>query len=213
MLRLPAPPRAQGLPGIRHRAIRARRVVAHEAPCYTACMSVPLELPVGPEDHAIGAPSAKVTLVEYGDYECPYCTQAFPVVKELIARHGPSLRFVFRHAPQTRLHPHAELAAEAAEAAGAQGRFWEMHAVLFGKQPPLDLDSLAAEAAALGLDVARFRADVESHRFRPVVRRLELSGAHTVRGTPTFFLEGRRFEDGTDVETLSAAIAAAARAR
>jgi len=172
-------------------------------------MTVHLETPVGPRDHVRGPADAPVTLVEYGDFECHFCAEAHPVVRALAARFEHSLRVVFRHAPQTRLHPGAVIAAEAAEAAGAQGRFWDMHDLLFTSRPALTLDGLAGAAGTLGLDVDRFRADVESRRFLPIVTELERSGAHTVRGTPTFFLDGVRFEQGSDVDTLAAAIEAA----
>jgi protein-disulfide isomerase len=169
-------------------------------------MTIRIERPVGPDDHVLGDPRAPVTLVEYGDFECDYCTRAFPILKKVTAHFLSEVRFVFRHAPQTRLHPNAELAAEASEAAGAQGAFWPFHDRLYTVRDPIDWDRLVADARALDLDVARFTADVESHRFHDVVARLEQSGAHTVRGTPTFFLDDVRYEDGSDYDSLVAAI-------
>lgn len=169
-------------------------------------MPILLESPIGPDDHVRGPRDAPVTLLEYGDFECHYCALAFPVVRELTARFGSAMNFVFRHAPQTRQHPNAVLAAEAAEAAGAQGSFWEMHDVLYERRPVLTLEALITEARGLSLDVERFRIDVQERRFRDLVTRIERTGAHTVRGTPTFFLDGVRYEDASDAETLGAAI-------
>jgi protein-disulfide isomerase len=171
-------------------------------------MTVKLELPIGPEDHILGGPNAVVTLVEYGDFECHYCARMYPIVKEIASRFHDSLRLVFRHAPQTRIHPNAELAAEATEAAGAQGKFWELHDRLFERPAPLTLERFLDDAKALGLDVERFETAIVEHQFRDVVTRIERTGAHTVRSTPTFFLDGERFEDELDAATLSAAIEA-----
>jgi protein-disulfide isomerase len=169
-------------------------------------MTIHIESPIGPDDHILGEPSARVTLVEYGDFECPYCAQAYPIIKQVRARFGHDLRFVFRHAPQAHLHPHAQLAAEATEAAATQGQFWGLHDRLFERPTPLDWPRLVSEARDLGLDVPRFEADVQQHRHLDIVTRLERSGAHTVRSTPTFFLDDLRYEEGSDAETLGAAI-------
>ena len=129
-----------------------------------------LTLPVGERDHIQGPATAQITLVEYGDYECPYCGQAYPIVKELQKRLGKRLRFVFRNFPLSTMHPHAEHAAEAAEAAGAHGKFWEMHDALYENQEALDDVRLVEYAAAVGLDPARVhRRDGETHagRARP----------------------------------------------
>ena len=107
-------------------------------------------------DHALGSPSAPATLVEYGDYECPYCRQLHPIIQEIMRR-TEGLRFVYRHFPISKLHPHAARAAEGAEAAGAQDRFWEMHDALFEKDRPLDDDELARSARRAGLDMERYR--------------------------------------------------------
>src|ERR1039457_2723710 len=115
-----------------------------------------LALPVGERDHIQGPANAPVTLVEYGDYECPYCGQAYPIVKQLQERLGNKLRFVFRNFPLSTMHPHAEEAAEAAEAAAAHGKFWEMHDLLYENQEELDSEELVAYAATLGLNTSRF---------------------------------------------------------
>src|SRR5215213_1920134 len=109
--------------------------------------------PVGDDDHAIGRADAPITLVEYGDFECPYCGRAYPIVKEVQSRYGDQMRFMFRNFPLTQIHPHAEHAAEAAEAAGAQGAFWEMHDALYEHQRALTDQHLAEYAAEIGLDV------------------------------------------------------------
>jgi protein-disulfide isomerase len=167
--------------------------------------------PVSERDHVIGTRTAPVTLVEYGDYECPYCGAAHPVVKEVRRRLGSGLRFAFRHFPLTRVHPHAEHAAEAAEAAGAQGKFWPMHDLLFEHQNALDDEDLLVYAASLGLDLDRFASELELGVHAPRVREDFLSGVRSgVNGTPTFFINGRRHEGASDVQTLLAAIAAVA---
>jgi protein-disulfide isomerase len=165
-----------------------------------------LEVPISAADHARGSGSAAATLVEYGDFECPYCGRAYPVVKELERRFGAKLRVVFRHNPRADLHSHAEIAAEAAEAAGAQGKFWEMHDRLFEHQKALGEADLSAHAAALGLDVARFAEELRTHAHAARVRAAAATGVHTVRSNPTFFLNGVRFEDTPDLPTLAAAV-------
>jgi protein-disulfide isomerase len=170
-----------------------------------------LTLPVAERDHSQGPSSAPVTLLEYGDYECPYCGAAYPIVKEIQQRLGARLRFVFRNFPITTAHPHAEHAAEAAEAAGAQGKFWEMHDALYEHQRALDDEHLEGYAAAVGLDVERFDREMELQAYAPRVREDFMSGVRSgVNGTPTFFINGQRHDDSYDVETLVAAIEAAA---
>jgi protein-disulfide isomerase len=173
-------------------------------------MSIRIERPVGPGDHVLGSADARVTLVEYGDFECDYCARAFPILQQVRARFPDALRFVFRHAPQAHLHPNAELAAEASEAAAAQGAFWAFHDRLYTVRDPLAWDRLVDEARRLELDVPRFVADVEGRRFRELVTEVERSGAHTVRGTPTFFLDDVRYEGGSDYDSLVEAIGARA---
>lgn len=171
-----------------------------------------LSLPVGPRDHVQGPDGAPVTLVEYGDYECPHCGRAYPIVKEVQRRLGSQLRFVFRNFPLRESHPHAEHAAEAAEAAAAQGKFWEMHDALFEHQRTLDDRHIIGFAETLGLDVPSFEEELRSHAQAARVREDFRSGARSgVNGTPTFFINGVRFEDSWDADTLTDALKAAAR--
>ncbi|MDQ3997587.1 MAG: Na+/H+ antiporter NhaA [Gemmatimonadota bacterium] len=174
----------------------------------TALPIVDLDDPVELErDHVRGPADASVTLVEYGDYECPHCASAAGVIGDLLERFGGNLRFVFRHIPLSDVHPNANLAAEAAEAAGAQGKFWEMHDVLLARQDHLQLSDLIRYATELGLDVDAFRTDLDASRFAPRVARdvtsAELAG---VTGTPTFFINDRRYTGAYDVTSLEAAL-------
>ncbi|MCC6313570.1 MAG: thioredoxin domain-containing protein [Thermomicrobiales bacterium] len=170
--------------------------------------------PVGPRDHAQGSADAPVTLVEYGDYECPFCGEAYGIVKQLQADEGSRLRFVFRNFPLTQSHPFAEKAAEAAEAAGAQGKFWEMHDMLYEHQDALEPQDLIAYATELGLDVERFTRDLDAGTYAERVREDFMSGVRSgVNGTPTFFINGRRLDAGFDLETLETAVNAAAGSR
>jgi Na+/H+ antiporter NhaA len=169
-----------------------------------------LYIDVDPErDHVRGPIDAPVTIVEYGDFECPYCGQAEPVVRELLRDFG-DVRYVWRHLPLNDVHPRAQLAAEAAEAAGDQGAFWEMHDLLFEHQDALRPSDLIAYAEELGLDVERFTNDLREHagttRVAEDVDGADLSG---VSGTPTFFLNGRRHYGAYDIASLSAAVRAA----
>jgi Na+/H+ antiporter NhaA len=158
-------------------------------------------------DHVRGPVDAPVTLVEYGDFECPYCGQAEPVVRELVQTYGNDLRFVFRHLPLTDVHEHAALAAEAAEAAGEQGRFWEMHDRLMGNQSSLVYPDLLRYAAELDLDVDRFGEDLRSRRHAARIHRDILSAdASGAAGTPTMFVNGRRHHGAHDLDALAAAI-------
>ena len=160
--------------------------------------------PVDPDrDHVRGAPDAAVTLVEYGDYECPYCGRAAPVVQELLDRFDGRLRFVFRHLPLTDVHPNAALAAQAAEAAGAQGRFWEMHDLLFANQDALDVASLRRHAARLGLDADQFEADLREGRHAGrVAQDVNTAEEAGVAGTPTFFINEVRHRGAYDLESM-----------
>jgi protein-disulfide isomerase len=170
-----------------------------------------LTLPVGERDHIVGPATAAVTLVEYGDYECPHCGRAYPIVKQVREHIGPRMRFVYRNFPLRESHPHAQHAAEGAEAAAAQGKFWEMHDRLFERQFALDADYLIDYARDLGLDVARFRRELEGHVYEPRVREDFRSGvASGVNGTPTFFINGLRYDESWDVEPLLAALQRAA---
>ncbi len=160
-------------------------------------------------DHIQGSPHAVVTLVEYGDYQCPYCLQAFPIMIDLQESMGDKLRLVFRNFPMTTLHPNAQNAAEAAEAAGAQGKFWEMHDMLYEHQSQLEDADLVRYARAIGLDVARFEHDLATDAFTARVREDFRSGVKSgVNGTPTFFINGTRHDGDWDLETLIAAVMA-----
>jgi Na+/H+ antiporter NhaA len=169
---------------------------------------VTLDPPVDPgRDHVRGPVDAPLTLVEYGDFECPFCGRATGAVEELRERLGDRLRYVYRHVPLVDVHPHAELAAEAAEAAGAQGRFWEMHDRLFGAQDRLDVLTLLDHATALGLDVQRFARELGDGRWARRVRDDAASAeASGVEGTPTFFVNGLRHSGAYDAGTLERAL-------
>jgi protein-disulfide isomerase len=166
-----------------------------------------LESPIGERDHTFGRAEAAVTLVEYGHFACFYCAQAYPVVKAVRAHFGDRLRFAFRHAPQARSNPEATLAGEAAEAAAAQGKFWQMHDRLFEGHPQLDRATLVAHARAIELDVARFERDLDAHTFAAQLLDEERTGVHSVRSTPTFFINGLRYEDTSDEHHLVTALA------
>lgn len=167
-----------------------------------------LTIPVGENrDHIEGPADAAVTLLEYGDYECPYCGAAYPIVKQVQETMGDRLRFVFRNFPITTSHPHAELAAEAAEAAAAQGQFWPMHDLLYENQKHLEAADLAGYAERLGLDVARFRRELGDHVYAPRVRKDFMSGVRSgVNGTPTFYIDGVRYEGSYDAGPLQEAL-------
>jgi protein-disulfide isomerase len=171
-----------------------------------------LTMPVTEDrDHFQGPADAAVTLVEYGDYECPFCGAAYPIIKEVQARTGEVLRFVFRNFPITTSHPHAERAAEAAEAAAAQGRFWEMHDLLYENQKRLRDQDLRAYAERLGLDVEPFDRDLAEHVHVARIHEDFMSGVRSgVNGTPTFYVNGVRHDDSYDVDTLVAAVERAA---
>jgi protein-disulfide isomerase len=162
-----------------------------------------LTVPVSERDHVLGPATAPVTLVEYGDYECPYCGAAHRSLEQVLGVMGNDLRFAFRHFPLSQIHPHAYQAAEAAEAAGAQGRFWEMHDLLFEHQDRLGLRDLIAYAGALDLDLERFVTDLRGHAYAGRLREDFLSGVRSgVNGTPTFFVNGIRHDGGYDPEAL-----------
>jgi protein-disulfide isomerase len=170
-----------------------------------------LAVPVSAHDHVIGPPDAPVTMVEYGDYECPYCGEAQPVVEALLNRLGDSIRFAFRHFPLSMVHPHAQHAAEAAEAAGAQGQFWQMHELLFANQDSLDDASLVQYAQSLDLDVEQFVSELQAHAHAARVREYFVSGVRSgVNGTPTFFINGFRHNGGFDFGSLLEAMELAA---
>ena len=168
---------------------------------------VDLAVPVDPErDHIRGPSEAPVTLVEYGDFECPFCGQAEPVVRELLRGHG-DIRYVWRHLPLNDVHPHAELAADASEAAAEQGAFWELHDLLLDHQDALGVEDLIGYAGDLGLDTDRFAGDLE-RRIGAARVSEDVDGADlsNVSGTPTFFVNGRRHYGAYDIETLTQAV-------
>ena len=167
-----------------------------------------LTLPVTADrDHIQGASTAAVTLLEYGDYECPYCGAAYPIVKQVQEAMGDGLRFVFRNFPISTSHPHAEQAAEAAEAAAAQDQFWPMHDLLYENQQRLEANDLVGYADSLGLDVERFERELEEHVHAPRVREDFMSGVRSgVNGTPSFYINGVRHEDSYDFDTLLGAL-------
>jgi protein-disulfide isomerase len=162
-------------------------------------------------DHVQGPEDAAGTLVEYGDYECPYCGAAYPIIKEVQAQMGERLRFVFRNFPISTSHPHAEQAAEAAEAAAAQGTFWPMHDLLYENQRRLGDEDLRGYAETLDLDVESFDRELAEHVHAARVREDFMSGVRSgVNGTPTFYVNGVRHDDSYDLETLLAALERAA---
>lgn len=166
-----------------------------------------LVVPVNPDDHVQGSADAPLTLVEYADYECPDSRRAYPVVKALQRRYGPRLRFVFRHFPLRQLHEQAEHAAEVAEAAGAQGKYWEMHDRLYERQFALDDEYLIEYAADLGLDADRVKREMTEHVYLPRVRADFRGGVQSgVKGTPTFFVNGVRHRGPWDEEILARAL-------
>lgn len=163
--------------------------------------------PVSARDHIQGLPDADIVLLEYGDYECPYCGAAYPVVKELQHRMKNKLALVFRNFPLANAHPHAETAAEAAEAAAAQDKFWEMHDMLYENQEALDPENLVEYATALGLDIPRFTREMNEHVYASRVKEDFRSGVRSgVNGTPTFFINGERYNGPYDVRSMLAAI-------
>jgi protein-disulfide isomerase len=162
---------------------------------------------VNERDHQRGPARAPVTLLEYGDFQCPFCGAAYSVLRDTEKRFRRDLRFVFRHFPLTELHPLAMIAAEASEAAGAQGHFWEMHDILFQNQPNFLTEHLVAYATELGLDVDAFVADLESHRHVPKIREDFMAGVRSgVNGTPCLFINGERFNGPADEALLARAI-------
>ena len=157
--------------------------------------------------HVHGPDDARITLVEYGDFECPHCGEAEPVIRELVTEFGDDIAFVFRHLPLTDVHPYAQLAAEAAEAATAQGKFWEMHDLLMANGIALTFEDLVRYASQIGADVERFEKDLTSRRHALRVLRDTTSADDSgVAGTPTFFINGRRHHGPYDLHSLAAAL-------
>ena len=166
-----------------------------------------LAVPVNERDHAQGPADAPLTLVEYGDYECPYCGRAYPVVKEIQKRLGERLRFVFRNFPLNTIHEHAGVAAQAAEAAAAQGKFWEMHDILYENQEDLADKDLREYALKAGLEIYRFDADLSGEKYAKRVRDDFRGGVRSgVNGTPTFFINGVRYNGDLALDSLLLAL-------
>ncbi len=154
-----------------------------------------LKAPLTPRDHVLGPLTAPVTMVEYGDYECPHCAAAHPIVNLVLEHFGNNIRFVFRHFPLSQIHPHAEAAAESAEFCGSSGRFWEMHDGIYENQDQLGLPLLLTLVSALGLSEAAVREALVNGTYLPKVKSDFIGGVRSgVNGTPTFFINGRRHD-------------------
>jgi len=166
-----------------------------------------LVLPVSERDHFRGNLEAPITLLEYGDYECPDCFHAAPIVNELRRDFGDRLRFVFQHFPNSTIHPHASVAAQGAEAAGAQGKFWEMHDVLYKHQKDLIDHDITHFALMIGIEPYRFEAEISSQRYAPRVAEDYQSGVSSgVKGTPTFFINGLRYRGTAEKDAMAQSI-------
>jgi protein-disulfide isomerase len=169
--------------------------------------SARLTQPVSGRDHAEGPVDALLTLVEYGDYQCPYCGAAYPVVKRLQKSLGKNLGFVFRNFPLTQAHPYALIAAEAAEAAALQGKFWEMHDLLFEQQTLLKPDIIPVWAKRMGLNLEKFAGDIKQGLVDKRIKEDRQSGIRSgVNGTPTFFINGTRYDGSPDYASLLEAL-------
>jgi len=171
-----------------------------------------LSEPVGPEDHVQGPDNAPVTLLEYGDYQCSYCGDLYPVLKDVQKQMGKSLRFVFRNFPITSIHPQAFVAAEAAEAAAGQGKFWQMHDRLYENQFDLSAESIAIYAEQVGLDMERFVREVNDQTYAKRIKHDFQGGVMSgVNGTPSLFINGERYDGDRDVRSIVAALKAASK--
>ena len=169
-------------------------------------MSV-LKVPVSSADHIQGDEKAPLVLVEYGDYECPHCGHAYPIVKQIQKHFGKRLAFVFRNFPLNEMHPDAESAAETAEFAGANGKFWEMHDAIFENQETLGLEMLVALAGKLGLDARKLESALEGGEFTQRVKSDFMGGVRSgVNGTPSFFVNGQKYNGTYDFEGIVAGI-------
>ena len=167
-------------------------------------MSTPVSIG---SDHILGSIDAPITIVEYGDYECPYTGMAYPIVKEIMRQFGDKIYFVFRNFHLNDIHPHAQHAAEAAEAAAAQDKFWQMHDYLFEHQKVLDDGHLLEYAEKVGLDIDKFKKEMTEHVYAPLINKSLKDGIDSgVEGTPTFFVKGVRYEDSWDLETFSSVL-------
>ena len=172
-------------------------------------LGIDLAVAVSAADHAIGSAHAPLTVVEYGDFECPNCKNAAPAVKILLGNYPEQVRVIFRHFPLEDAHPHALAAAEAAECAGAQGKFWEMHDLLFEHQTHLKVKHLSGYAEQLGLDMARYTAEMDDEVYRQRIREHQRSGRDSgVHSTPAFFVNGRIQDVSFGMQSLFDAVAA-----
>lgn len=170
-----------------------------------------LAKPIDESDHVLGPADAPVTLVEYGDFQCPYCRAAHFYLQSVLREMGDDLRFVFRHMPLTQVHPMAQLAAEAAEAAGAQDKFWPMHDLIYENQDRLSPALLQRLGQRLGLDMERFTDDLASHRYLAKVKEDFMSAVRSgAAGTPSFFINGEPYEGSFDDDSLIEALRFAA---
>jgi protein-disulfide isomerase len=155
-------------------------------------------------DHIRGSVNAPITIVEYGDFECPYTGMAHPVIKELMRQFNAKIYFAYRNFPLNDIHPHSQHAAEAAEAAAAQDKFWQMYDYLFEHQKALDDHHLLEYAQKVGLNIDKFKKEMLEHVYAPLINKSLKSGIDSgVQGTPTFFINGERYEDSWDLDTLS----------
>jgi len=171
-----------------------------------------LTVPVSPADHTVGPAHATVTVVEYGDFECPNCKQAAPAVKLLLHHFAGRIRFAYRHFPLEEVHPHALQAAEASECAGSQGKFWPFHDALFEHQPHLESHHLRNYAEKLQVDMARYKSDMDGHAHLQRIREHMQSGRESgARGTPTFFVDGKIQDVTFDLQSLFNAVDVALR--
>jgi protein-disulfide isomerase len=164
---------------------------------------MPLRPPVSEADHIQGNKNASIELLQYGDYQCPYCWKAYPIVKRLQSQLGENVKFAFRNFPLTKIHPHARMAAIASEAADLQGKYWEMHDLLYEKHRQLDLQAILGYAKELGLDQELFESDVEKPELAEKVEAHFLSGLRSgVNATPTFFINGEKYTESWDDNDL-----------
>ena len=173
-------------------------MTSHEA---VRKLTVPVSIGL---DNIRGSVNAPITIVEYGDFECPYTGGAYPVIKELTKQFNEKIYFVYRNFPLNDIHPHAQHAAEAAEAAAAQDKFWQMHDYLFEHQKALDDHHLLEYAQKVELNIDRFKKEMSEHVYAPLINKSLKSGIDSgVEGTPTFFINGERYEDSWDLDTLT----------
>ena len=169
-----------------------------------------LTLSINSKDHILGNPNATLELIEYGDYECPFCGRAYPILKDIKQKLDGDIKFVFRNFPLSKIHPHAFMAAVATEAAALQGKFWEMHDIVFENQKSLDEENIFRFASLLGLDTDRFREDLQDKLLVEKVEKDFESGLRSgVNRTPSFFINGNKYEGDYNIQSLSRAIKSA----